>query len=376
MVQEFIKLPTLYGYASNGKLKEWTVSVVEEGDKVHLKIVHGYRGGKKQETLKEIKSGKNLGKSNETTKFEQAQLEADSKWNAQKDKNYHEDIKSAEPLKLPMLAHSYDKRGHDLVWPAYVQPKLDGVRCIAHKTDENTIKYISRRGKEFSSLSHLDEPIHDMLNVGEMLDGELFTTQLTFQEITSAVRSEKNLSEKRHLIQYWVYDLPSSKLDFAGRNASLIQRYANVRRDSLIVPVDTYLVQDSSEVFNKHHPEFIGEGYEGTMVRNQSGKYRFNHRSPDLQKIKDFDEEEFKIIGGKEGEGRSAGQCIFECVTEEGKPFWVRCKGTDESREEQLTNLSSYIGKSLTVRFQGYSDGDISYGVPRFPVGIEVRDYE
>ena len=63
---------------------------------------------------------------------------------------------------------------------------------------------------------------------------------------------------------------------------------------------------------------------------------------------------------------------MFVCKTSDGSKFNVRCKGTDESRREQWKNRKSYVGQMLTVRFQNYSDD----GIPVFPVGITVRDYE
>ena len=41
-------------------------------------------------------------------------------------------------------------------------------------------------------------------------------------------------------------------------------------------------------------------------------------------------------------------------------------------REEDYKNHKKYIGKMLTVRFQNLT----ALGVPRFPVGVVIRDYE
>ena len=132
--------PTLYAKASNGKTKEWTIKVVENGDDdPEIVVNHGYVGATIKEDRKAIRAGKNIGRSNETSKLQQAINEAESKFTKKQDGNYVEDINQAVPNLLPMLAHPYTKRGHNIVWPCYVQPKLDGVRCLAKKISETEI---------------------------------------------------------------------------------------------------------------------------------------------------------------------------------------------------------------------------------------------
>jgi DNA ligase-1 len=113
----------------------------------------------------------------------------------------------------------------------------------------------------------------------------------------------------------------------------------------------------------------IENGYEGAMVRNLSSEYLFKNRSMSLLKVKDFEDAEFQIIGGKEGQGREVGMVIFKCKTDSGVEFDVRPRGTQEERSLMWQNLQSYIGKPLTVRYQGLTDE----GSLRFPVGLHVR---
>jgi DNA ligase-1 len=91
-----------------------------------------------------------------------------------------------------------------------------------------------------------------------------------------------------------------------------------------------------------------------------------------LQKVKRFVDDEFEIIGGKDGSGRESGLIIYRCKTKSGLEFDVRPRGTQESRRDIYKNLDSYIGKHLTVRYQELTDD----GIPRIAVGIAVRDYE
>jgi DNA ligase-1 len=127
---------------------------------------------------------------------------------------------------------------------------------------------------------------------------------------------------------------------------------------------------ESDESFRSFFSTYIEAGFEGIMLRTLNGVYRTGYRSKDLQKYKEFQEEEFKIIGYDQGTGRDEGTVIWLCETELGKPFSVRPRGTMELRKEWYKNGPQYVGKKLTVIFQERSE----QGVPRFPVGKAVRD--
>ena len=66
------------------------------------------------------------------------------------------------------------------------------------------------------------------------------------------------------------------------------------------------------------------------------------------------------------------GENLLLYPTINNKLFDVRPKGTLEERKEMLLNGESYLNKNLTVKFFELTDR----GVPRFPVGISLRDYE
>ena len=124
--------------------------------------------------------------------------------------------------------------------------------------------------------------------------------------------------------------------------------------------------------FDSLEQVFVSSGYEGMMARNINSIYKYKHRSYDLQKVKRFIDDEYRIIGGKDGSGREAGLVVFKCITRDGLEFDVRPRGSHEERAEIFKNLEDYVDKYLTVRYQELTDD----GRPRFPVGITVRDYE
>lgn len=273
---------------------------------------------------------------------------------------------NSEETERCMLAHEFTKRGHNVVYPCYVQPKLNGARCLIKKLAQ-AMRATSRGGKEYKAIQAIKDALIDALNLLDILDGELYNHELSFQEIMTAIKNETDLDINLSKIQYWVYDLAVEGLFFDERYKIISQMVADANSD-LIILVPTYLVHDEQELAERH-AEFTAQGFEGTMIRNTDGEYKFKHRSVDLQKYKDFQDAEFKIIGGNEGVGLSAGQCIFICETSDGQPFGVRCIGSNAIREEQWQNLNTYINQYLTVKFQNYSDT----GIPIFPVGIGIR---
>jgi len=366
-MEEEFKLPKLYGVAKSGKVKQWTVEVDFSKRYPAIVTVFGYIDGAQRTDRRDIKVGKNIGKSNETTVDEQARLVAQSAWTKKKDKNYQITFPiPGEFIKLPMLALEFAERGHGIKFPCYAQAKLNGVRCLA-ENHGTSIGLTSRGGKPFNMLSHLQEFMEQMILPDETIDGELYNHDLTFQEIVSAVKREKDVNPNTAKIEYHVYDLADPDMDFEKRVEILYQKIPNMEG----VPIKRVSTKwiDNMDELNEFHEDNIAQGYEGTMVRNLKGGYLFQYRSENLQKIKDFLDAEFKIIDGKQGEGSAEGQCIFRCITDDGKEFDVRTIGTAERREEQWDNLPSYISKYLTVKYQNLSDE----GVPIFPVGLEIR---
>ena len=126
---------------------------------------------------------------------------------------------------------------------------------------------------------------------------------------------------------------------------------------------------DKEETMMKKHAEYVAQGYEGIMLRNKDGLYK-GTRTNDLQKYKQFMDDEYKVVGFEEGSGLEKGAVIWVCVTPNKTEFRVRPRGTRESRQELFANGADYIGKMLTVRFQELTDD----GIPRFPVGIAFRE--
>jgi len=364
------EFPTLYGLSSVGKPKMWKVRVVDNGVPT-IEISHGYVDGKVVVSEKQIKTGKNIGKKNETTSFEQACADAQSLWTSKKDQKYIETIPTEETksdIILPMLAQKFKDRKHEIKYPCFVQPKLNGVRCLAQKF-EGDVKYLSRGGKEFTTLAHMTSHILNALkeeNDG-ILDGEIFVKDWSFQEIIRNIKKQRDTSSQ---LQYWIYDKADPSMSFMDRNR-WIQWNIGEHHHPELIEVDTLVCNCEHDIY-KFHKTFVKQGFEGIIIRNADGKYIFDHRSKDLQKYKTFEDKEFKIIGGYEGEGLEEGCVVFVCDLGNGKEFHVRPRGSRNLRREWMKDLKNIVGKELTVRYQELSEDK----VPIFGVGIAIRDYE
>ena len=82
----------------------------------------------------------------------------------------------------PMLAYKVDKKPVDWSEKVYIQPKLDGIRCVIYVDDKENIRCFSRTGKEFHNLEHIKLSLRkfffDYANVDVVLDGELYNHKL------------------------------------------------------------------------------------------------------------------------------------------------------------------------------------------------------
>ena len=392
-MKEIVILPPLYGKTSTGKTKVWYARVLTNSSGHGIsEIKHGQKDGKLQTAEKTIELGKNIGKKNETSPLEQCISEVKRKWTDKKEKEGYtekeeeeeEDITttSTSSVIYPMLAQKYDSKKpkkNGIVFPCFVQPKLDGLRCIVYKSATGTIVTQSRTGGIFENMEHITGDLMGLFNKYPqlVLDGELYTTEIPFENLAGLIKKKKKhvSEEDAHNIKqiaYHVYDLISQDMPFSERIVLLhtvLKENAPKKTQTNVKFVKTYEAKSDAEFYEKFQ-EFIAEGYEGAMLRNTFGLYKQNTRSSDLQKYKEFQEEEFKVIDYAQGEGRDTGCIIWICETPEGETFNARPRGTMEYRRDLYKTGKKYIGSLLTVIFQGVSLS----GVPRFPVGKCIRD--
>lgn len=375
------KFPRLFTKSKAEKTQFWEIEVIQQGQNGLIRVSYGYEGGTTTVNEKEITKGKNIGRKNETTPYEQALLDAKSAWDKKVMEGYAETVEKAQVPSMvsnsaiaahdtisPMLAQDYHKQGKKIVFPCYVQAKLDGVRSIFHKG-----VLTSRNGKEFSGLDHILAELAPATKEGLILDGEVYSTTLSFQQFVGLVKKKKFTEEdKKQLknVNLWVYDCVNNK-PFEERLA-MLREFFGKHRSIAHVHLLTTEECKTREDLKGFHDKYVKDGNEGLIVRNKQGLYQLGARSYDLQKYKEFEDAEYEVAGFTEGQGLEEGLVIWICKTPKGQTFNVRPRGTHEDRAALFKVAKNYVGKQLTVRYQELTED----GIPRFPVGISFRDYE
>jgi DNA ligase-1 len=369
----------LYKYTKTGAIQEWQIFV--EGNKFWT--VEGQKDGVLTTSLPTICKPKNIGKKNETSGNEQALLEAKSKYQKKLDKGYNKILQEGSLFFEPMLANDF-KKSKDIDFKKYkifIQPKLDGLRCINEKN-----KLMSRNGKEYVSCPHLYQS-------NTILDGELYNHKYhnDFNKIVSLCKkikpTEEELDESKERVQYWIYDFPSHKGVFSERYKALKNWIKSNDNQSFIV-VETHEVK-SIEDIKKYHDKFLELGYEGSIIRIDMANYE-NKRSKQLLKYKDFVDEEFEIVGAVEGEGGRTGTLgKFWMRLYNNKPYSIEkdenvfksnVKGDFKYLKFLWDNHKKYIGREATVKYFQRTPikEDGSGNEPRFPyiIKIDRDEYE
>jgi len=369
--------PALYKKSSTGKILAWRIKVVKDT----LYTYHGYQGGQTQISVDVIKEGKNLGKVNETSILEQAIAEGKALYSKKLKSGYVTSSKDALEGKvdkvieggvLPMLAHTVEKHYNKMDFPALVQPKLDGIRCIAVKKGEDVTLW-TRTRKPITSCPHVVDAILRVFKETQeiTLDGELYNHDLRhdFERIVSGVRSAEP-NENSLIAQYHIYDIIGTQEQDVRIHylTKLMKRHPTINNGARLVYT---LKVDSPQDAEAFAISCIDGGYEGAMVRSLKGLYE-NKRSYNLLKYKTFTDAEFKVVGVVEGRGKLTGLVgSFTCVTKDGVSFDVKPKGNQDDSAKYIRKPSLAIGKYLVVKFQGLTGKN---KVPRFPIGLRFRD--
>jgi DNA ligase-1 len=277
----------------------------------------------------------------------------------------------------PMLAHKYNP--DKIQYPAYIQPKLDGVRCVFTKDGA-----FSRTGKQFKNVRHIESALYSLFVTYPklILDGELYNHELKhdFEKIISLVKKTKPTDEHRteaaNLVQYHIYDVASmSGISYQGRMMfiSSLRNIQNINSKKCIQFIDTQAVIDETDARDMHQ-EFLNMGYEGSILRNMKGVYK-NTRSYDLMKFKDFDDAEATIIGYEMGKGKRHGT-LGKFIMQDDAGVQFGCppgKGYNyKDLADMADNISDYIGQRATFTyFQRTQAG--SYRHPHYKC---IRNYE
>ncbi len=287
--------------------------------------------------------------------------------------------------KKPMLAYPVSDKPINYNEPVFIQPKLDGVRCVIQAKvkrhiltpdlNEIEVKAYSRTGKEWKNIDHILFNLAPWfaLNPDVILDGELYNHDYkdNFEQIISMVRKTKPTDEARaesaENVQFHCYDIIDETKTFEERNTFIEQV---VPRNHCIKHVPTNLVfrDDDAKVYHRRN---LDNGYEGSILRTND-VYACK-RSHNLRKFKDFHDTEATITGWVEGKGKRKGTIgKFLAIDANGIEFGMPVMDKFKFLQDNFKKMQGFVGKTATFTYFERTKAN-SYRHPLFKC---IRDYE
>ena len=343
-----MKLPRLFKPTKTGAIQICDISV----SGAVVSTTFGQLDGKLQ-TSTDTCSPKNVGRSNSTTAEQQAILEAQSKFAKKVKSGYSQELTSTPTVQLPQKVKTYQDNKHLVSYPCYATPKYNGLNGTYWLLPDKTLKLTSRGGDELPPIPHLEPTILKMMEHFKTtcINGELYISGESLQNITSAVKKPKELSKSLVFIPF---ELPLVSAPYKDKVALLIK----------YIPI-VYITRE--EMLEEFFTVTVEAGYEGIVIYNTDSIYQFNQRSSTVLKYKPVADAEYKILSYTTDRN---GHPVFTCETHDGKQFKVKPKGTDEERKQIITNFDSqYKNNYYKIEYEMLSDS----GIPLKGIGVGLR---
>ena len=273
-----------------------------------------------------------------------------------------------------MLAYPVSDKPIDYTKPVFMQPKLDGVRCLI-QYDNSVVTAYSRTGKQWLNIDHILQSLKPFFqdNPNVILDGELYNHALKddFEKIISCVRKQKptaiDRAESRRLVQFHCYDIVDETLTFEKRYKFV---FDNLRDCYGVRTVVTRAV--GSESLSKVvHQQNLEAGYEGSILR-LNDTYQCK-RSHSLRKFKDFHDAEAVLTDWVEGKGKRKGTIgKFMAIDADGNKFGMPVMDNFKKLQTMFKEMQGWVGKKATFTYFERTKAN-SY---RHPLFKAIRDYE
>ena len=283
--------------------------------------------------------------------------------------------------KKPMLAYPVSDKPINYDDKIFMQPKLDGVRCLIQyewkDANDYVVKAYSRTGKEWKNIDHILEQLKPFFfkYPDVILDGELYNHDFKddFEQIISMVRKTKPTDEARlesaENVQFHCYDTIMEHMPFNKRYKFIKD---NLEESFCIKHVHTMQVSSHENALTFHESYKAG-GYEGSILRTND-TYQCK-RSHSLRKFKDFHDAEAYIVGYEVGKGKREGTLgKFLMQDEDGNKFGCPPgKGyTYKDMKKMLDNIHEYMGQTATFTYFERTKA----GSYRHPLFKCIRNYE
>jgi len=281
--------------------------------------------------------------------------------------------------KKPMLAYPVSDNPINYDDKVFMQPKLDGVRCVIQcewpTPMQPVVKAYSRTGKEWKNIDHILFNLKPwfQLNSNVILDGELYNHDFRddFESIISMVRKTKptdgDRSKSAENVQFHCYDIIDETKTFEERNDFIKQA---VPRNHCVHHVSTLRCISDSDAKEMHKVNLVC-GFEGSILRTND-VYKCG-RSWNLRKFKDFHDAEATLIAWVEGKGKRKGTVgKFIAVDADGNEFGMPVMDKFDYLQKNFRKMRNYVGKTATFTYFERTKAN-SY---RHPLFKAIRDYE
>lgn len=379
------KFPTIFKRTSKGAIQQWTI--IAENGAYHTE--EGIVNGKISINSPHACERKNVGKSNETTAQQQAEIEAESKWDKKLKTGYALSINEIDNVAFqkPMKGYKWKEYADKVVFPVYVQDKLNGIRC---QNEADAAR--STGGEIFHTIPHIREALRPIFEAypNIFIDGEAFNFKLRqhlnrLVELVSVVYQPKDLTEEllaesKEIVQFHVFDAYgfediTAETPWIERHAAL-KKLLNKFSPKYICLLDYEVVHDVKDLMARLAANRLVGG-EGLMVRwgdcpRKNGKSKF------LLKLKHKEDMEFEIVDMEEGNANWA-DCVkavilkLPKVNQRGETtFRSNIEGDEAWLRQLLKDKDKLKGEMATVEYQHLSE----YGVPQLPFVKAIRNYE
>lgn len=312
-----------------------------------------------------------------------------------------------EKIFKPQLAPNQSVNLDEIKYPILASYKLDGIRCLFIKGEmlSRSLKPIVNKQlrEKFEPLIEHSKK-HDLI-----LDGEIYSPELTFQEITRYVMTqdfEDKKSIKKHgeiltipnHLKFYCFDgIRNNEFEQPFAERTLYNVMALMYIYENLVEVVGHKNMELKEDIEKYFNEALEKGYEGLILREHNGKYKCGRgtiKEGLIYKVKPFKTFDATIVSvvqatkvdpNAEKKINELGRSVTSkkkddrILIEKASAFWVNYKFaplkvvlamTDEEKKEIWAKRSTYIGKM--IEYKGMLIG--AKDVPRHPVMIRFRE--
>ena len=277
----------------------------------------------------------------------------------------------------PMLAYPVSDKPINYNEKVFMQPKLDGVRCLIQYDKKTGVTAWSRTGKQWKNIDHITRSLEKWFqsNQTTVLDGELYNHDLRddFETIISLVRRQTpddiDMLESRDLVQFHCYDIihpDNSKFEDRTRFVKWC-----VGQSSPYVHVVSTLQCISDEDAKEMHAVNLACGFEGSILRTNDEYHQ--KRTHALRKFKDFSDAEATITSWVEGKGKRVGTIgKFMAVDADGNEFGMPVMDKFDYLQNNFKAMQKWVGKIATFTYFERTKA----GSYRHPLFKCIRDYE